>query len=85
MTPKFNVGDSVRLRSGGPWMTISRVTERKDDCGPEYYCLWFVGGTLTGSHFVEGTLVAPGGEEKKVYSAPKKVPRAHVKPRKERS
>lgn len=40
--PKYKTGDLVRLRSGGPEMTIGSVP--KDALEDDYYiCLWFDG------------------------------------------
>lgn len=35
---KFEIGDVVRLKSGGPWMTVS--SPKKDGC---IECEWFSG------------------------------------------
>jgi uncharacterized protein YodC (DUF2158 family) len=47
--PKFQTGQIVRLKSGGPLMT---VWGNDDLVG----CQWFDGNTLQTSSFVEGTL-----------------------------
>jgi uncharacterized protein YodC (DUF2158 family) len=38
MTETFNVGDTVRLRSGGPVMTINEKVQ-----GGGLLCVWFAG------------------------------------------
>lgn len=40
VSPTIHEGDSVRLRSGGPWMTIQRIL---GEGLPEHYalCAWF--------------------------------------------
>lgn len=43
MTTKFNVGDVVRLKSGGPEMTIFIVSEGSSR---PIYCSWFNGATI---------------------------------------
>ncbi|HAT04544.1 MAG TPA: DUF2158 domain-containing protein [Aeromonas salmonicida] len=39
MTQMFKPGDVVRLKSGGPAMTIS--APKKDSTAEAYYCRWF--------------------------------------------
>jgi uncharacterized protein YodC (DUF2158 family) len=51
---RFKVGDLVRLKSGGPPMTVSDVlipAERG------YSCTWFVGRHLKSSNFKEQELI----------------------------
>lgn len=55
--PKFKIGDVVRLRSGGPAMTVG-------DCrGSIYACTWFKpDGEPCSRNFDEATLTEhPGG------------------------
>lgn len=47
---KFNAGDCVKLKSGGPAMTIARVT----DGGIE--CSWFADGSLQHGSFTPESL-----------------------------
>lgn len=61
MAGKFKLGDTVQLKSGGPSMTISSVSEQ--DPG-KYYCIWFKGASRETSNFPEETL--------KHYESPKK-------------
>jgi len=35
--PRFKVGDTVRLKSGGPVMTVVEVDDEED----EIHCQWF--------------------------------------------
>ena len=54
----FNVGDVVRLNSGGPIMTVGTIED-----GENMYCIWFDGAKQTGSTFPAATLekyVKPG-------------------------
>jgi uncharacterized protein YodC (DUF2158 family) len=47
-------GDLVRLKSGGPIMTVSAITSRdKVDCH------WFVGETLKATEFHSNALTSP--------------------------
>lgn len=49
-TGKFNVGDIVKLKSGGPDMTIQSNTDNG------YYCQWFAGKKLERGAFPEDSL-----------------------------
>lgn len=40
-TQTFNVGDVVRLKSGGPKMTVTQIGERLG--APTVWCSWFDG------------------------------------------
>ena len=43
MANTFDVGDTVRLKSGGPKMTVESVDPDIDGEGTAYvYCAWFV-------------------------------------------
>jgi uncharacterized protein YodC (DUF2158 family) len=65
---KYNVGDVVQLKSGGPKMTISSVPRDpnpdKDPFGApdhgqsQYVCNWFKGGTLEHGSFKEELLMS---------------------------
>lgn len=47
---KFNDGDRVRLKSGGPTMTVTDATEQKIECS------WFVEENIQHSSFNPKTL-----------------------------
>jgi uncharacterized protein YodC (DUF2158 family) len=49
MDTQLKVGDVVRLKSGGPDMTISRF--ESDGSTRTAYCGWFVGKKLEGRTF----------------------------------
>ncbi|HEX4302094.1 MAG TPA: DUF2158 domain-containing protein [Rhizomicrobium sp.] len=54
----FNEGDTVRLKSGGPLMTVTS-TDRLDDGSTLVYCVWFDDKKAEKtSQFRAGTLVA---------------------------
>lgn len=59
----FKPGDTVKLKSGGPVMTVSTA---KDTNG-FYYCQWFKGATQQHGNFREETLETyrPPQNEKK--------------------
>jgi len=48
---RFKVGDVVKLKSGGPEMTVNY---RHDD--GDYYCQWFAGKKLESGQFPEDSL-----------------------------
>ncbi|WP_234267568.1 YodC family protein [Hydrogenophaga sp. NFH-34] len=51
---KFQIGDVVRLNSGGPDMTVSGLHEKKFPHGgvvPVVACTWFDGKTLSKESF----------------------------------
>jgi uncharacterized protein YodC (DUF2158 family) len=59
----FREGDLVRLRSGGPTMTVSMVC-RGD--GISYNCSWFDGANRKTENFSEGELVRVSPSESTV-------------------
>jgi uncharacterized protein YodC (DUF2158 family) len=52
--PEFNVGDVVRLKSGGPLMTIAWIGERYGT--PAIGCSWFQGVKHYEDAFAPGAL-----------------------------
>jgi uncharacterized protein YodC (DUF2158 family) len=58
---EFNVGDRVRLRTGGPTMTVeSLLVESQKPV--VYYCIWFTGGNRNRVGFTANQLIAAGPE-----------------------
>ncbi|MDM1545515.1 DUF2158 domain-containing protein [Ignatzschineria indica] len=52
----FQIGDTVRLKSGGPIMTI--VDIEKNDGYPAYCtCAWFLDGVPQTASFIEAALI----------------------------
>lgn len=51
--PKFRSGDFVRLKSGGPKMTVSDVHQFGTTA---YECKWFAGSKQNTEHFAEDEL-----------------------------
>ena len=60
MKTKFAVGDIVRLKSGGPNMTIEEVPEER---GGWYRCQWFAGKKLSDGVFYEPSLEGVSNDE----------------------
>ena len=50
---KFAVGTIVKLKSGGPEMTVQRVPEKTD---AYYTCQWFAGKKLEAGRFPADSL-----------------------------
>jgi uncharacterized protein YodC (DUF2158 family) len=50
---QFQIGDVVRLKSGGPSMTIKHKAKTSED---EWYCEWFVGTSGEDAAKVNGHL-----------------------------
>lgn len=48
MTDKFEKGDLVRLKSGGPTMTVSKVG---GPVNPPIHCKWFSDGKVQSASF----------------------------------
>ena len=49
---KFNEGDVVQLKSGGPKMTVKTIRDDEDDFyGGDVYCQWFSGSKLQDGYF----------------------------------
>lgn len=55
MSNKFATGDVVQLKSGGPKMTVKKVTEGFDEESIE--CQWFSGSKLQDGWFRPESLV----------------------------
>lgn len=54
MAVKFNIGDIVRLKSGGPWTT---VTKDKPEIGSKFVQVsWFDGSSLENATLPKATL-----------------------------
>lgn len=63
MNPKFSVGNVVKLKSGGPDMTITIVMNKTDPTSAtqrsfkgSYICEWFLGNTDNKKEFPEDAL-----------------------------
>jgi len=55
----FSIGDVVRLRSGGPDMTVQKkvtTTPFGEPCDLTYRCQWFVGEKLESGKFPPNSL-----------------------------
>lgn len=52
--PEFKVGDRVKLRSGGPAMTVTSTSESRSR---SVFCRWFDNGILHSDSFEPETLV----------------------------
>ncbi|OZY84958.1 DUF2158 domain-containing protein [Cellvibrio mixtus] len=62
---KFNLGDIVKLKSGGPDMTVNEVVigySSKEFTG-NYHCQWFAGKKLDAGLFPEESLVAVNSDK----------------------
>ena len=56
---KYDLGDIVKLKSGGPDMTVKEVlTKMNDEFNGSYRCQWFAGKKLDMGVFPEESLVA---------------------------
>lgn len=53
MSAKFAVGDVVKLKSGGPDMTVRNLPS---ELTKTYTCQWFAGKKLESGHFAEESL-----------------------------
>ena len=57
MAAKFNSGDLVELKSGGPVMAVERVSPSfNDEGGSSYSCTWFAGDKHQHNQFEEAVL-----------------------------
>ena len=50
---EFKIGDIVKLKSGGPEMTVQKAPT---DTSTYYQCQWFAGKKLESGVFPEGSL-----------------------------
>ncbi|EKS7193735.1 YodC family protein [Enterobacter ludwigii] len=59
-TPKYKLGDSVYLKSGGPEMSINEIQTQgiNDTFRGTYRCQWFAGKKLEHGVFAEDSLTA---------------------------
>jgi uncharacterized protein YodC (DUF2158 family) len=58
---KFAVGDIVKLKSGGPEMTVQTLP---DSSGKYYTCQWFAGKKLESGRFPADSLEQVQAEKK---------------------
>ncbi len=63
MPTKYEVGDIVQLKSGGPQMTVKKITDKFMDDEP-INCQWFSGSKLQDGWFNAESLVKIEDEEK---------------------
>jgi uncharacterized protein YodC (DUF2158 family) len=57
-TSEFQVGDTVRLKSGGPLMTVEAIQYDEDDA---ILCVWFAENEKKSDEFIPETLVKDDG------------------------
>ena len=65
----FKVGEIVRLKSGGPRMTVSSIIT--EGLQPGIYCTWFA--TVKGSQEVKGAVFQPETLMREEDEAPRRV------------
>lgn len=53
---KYNPGDQVQLKSGGPIMTVKEIRDLSISGSNEYCCQWFAGNKLNEGYFLEESL-----------------------------
>ena len=58
MKNEFKPGDIVRLKSGGPDMTVETVSNLNDPT--KYFCSWFAGAKNNHKSFTEASLYLAG-------------------------
>ena len=56
---EFKIGDVVKLKSGGPTMTVNNIEENG-----EIYCQWFAGKKLEEGQFSSDSLIRASVNEK---------------------
>ncbi|WP_411827778.1 YodC family protein [Luteolibacter sp. AS25] len=66
-TTKFNKGDTVTLKSGGPVMTVKgeKKANLRSDVMIGYYCQWFAGKKLEQGDFPPESLKLAADEDSK--------------------
>ncbi len=52
----FKVGDVVRLKSGGPWMTVDELTTQAVGGEPSVSVVWFEGSEQRHGSFLKAVL-----------------------------
>jgi uncharacterized protein YodC (DUF2158 family) len=57
-TNTYNLGDTVKLKSGGPDMSVKEVISTRDGFSGSYRCQWFAGKKLDMGVFPQESLVA---------------------------
>ncbi len=68
MIAGFNIGDKVRLKSGGPTMRVSQL--RKDEQGAlKLGCVWFEGPVEVEEMFPSGILDLVSSRSMAMFSA----------------
>jgi len=63
MSQKFKTGDVVRLKSGGPDMTVKEMGNQTFNLG-QYVCQWFGGKKLEQGHFMPDSLELAKADDK---------------------
>jgi uncharacterized protein YodC (DUF2158 family) len=59
-TGKFDIGDIVKLKSGGPDMTVQALPNAANS---NYTCQWFAGKKLESGRFPSDSLEQVGAEK----------------------
>lgn len=63
--PKFAVGTTVKLKSGGPEMSVQKATfNMRDEFTGSYRCQWFAGKKSEADTFPEESLEVVNPENK---------------------
>lgn len=58
-TPRYKIGDKVKLNVGGPDMAVKDICLdfRNKEFDGEYHCQWFAGKKLDSGKFAEESLI----------------------------
>ena len=67
----FKVGDTVKLKSGGPDMTVTRIGAAGGE--PMVWCVWFQGSNDVHGLFPPETLKPPSADPDKTPSQPEQA------------